>query len=163
MSPFHYFFGRCVSPPLSSASSKSQESSLMALLPAWWVQPQGCLGNKGQRGARRQSSCWCQQGIPKLLNCGEKQTPQGWRSVCCSWAHTRAGMIMAPCLVIPLPHTSLICKCSEGWPNMLRENINNEKKTILNDLPAPEKLRSYVFHLDIFRCLKGHYCLGIIN
>lgn len=88
----------------------------------------GMPWNKGQKGARRQSSCWHQQGIPNLLNCGEKQTPLGRRSVCCSWAHTRAGMVMALFHVIPLPYTSLICKCSQVWPNMLRENINKEKK-----------------------------------
>lgn len=112
----------------------------VALLP-WALLPErvrraagGCLGHKeGQRGARRESSRRRQRGSSKPPTCGEKHPPQGMeRSLCCPWAHATAGMIMALGLVIPLPHAPLMCKCSEGWPNTLRENTSEEIETSLN-------------------------------
>lgn len=108
----------------------------MSLLP-WAVLPErvgraagGALGTKEGRGVPEGRAAPTAPGVSIW---GEKHPPQGMeRSLCCPWAHTTAGIIMALGLVIPSPHAPLMCKCSEGWPNVLGENTSEEIETSLN-------------------------------
>lgn len=138
---------RCDSPPTSSASSRVRKAAWCHCCLLTGFSQGGALGTmKGGKVSEGRAFTGVTRGISKPLNCGEKYTPQrGRRYTCCPWAYTRAGIIMALNLIIPLPHTSLMHKCSKGWSNMLRENTTEETKPSLNQLPAPEKLFSWVY------------------